>query len=244
MTRLQPFFYSIEIFIGNLHLVEINNIIVKELKGKSGIYGFLSKTSNKLYIGSSNNLNIRINNHIKGTQSNILLQRAINKYNLQDFILIIFEYHDAENLITREQFYLDTLKPEFNILKVAGSLLGFNHSEETKALMSKAKIGKNNPMFGVVRSGEGHPRGMLGKCHSTETLGKISASMGTAIYVHDSEGSLVNTFSSARKAAEHYNSSHSTIIKHVKNNKLFQSKWFLSYSKIFTGGSSKSSLEK
>lgn len=244
MTQLQPFFYSIEIFIGNLHLVEINNIIVKELKGKSGIYGFFSKTTNKLYIGSSIYLNTRINNHIKGTQSNILLQRAINKYNLQDFILIIFEYCDAEDLITREQFYLDTLKPEYNILKVAGSLLGYKHTKETITKISVANSGENNPMFGVVRSGEDHPRGMLGKSHSTETLNKISASMGTAIYVHDSEGSLVNSFSSARKAAEHYDSSHSTIIKHVKNNKLFQSKWFLSYSKIFTGGSSKGSSEK
>ena len=32
----------------------------------------------------------------------------------------------------REQYYLDCLKPEYNILKIAGSSLGFKHSEETK----------------------------------------------------------------------------------------------------------------
>ena len=50
MTRLQPFFSTIEQSIGYLHLAEIQKIIRKELKGKSGIYGFLSKTNNKLYI--------------------------------------------------------------------------------------------------------------------------------------------------------------------------------------------------
>jgi len=64
---------------------------------------------------------MRFNNHVNGSQSNILFQNAINKYNLQEFIFIIFEYCDAEGLLSREQFYLDFLEPEYNILKVAGS---------------------------------------------------------------------------------------------------------------------------
>ncbi len=39
-------------------------------------------------------------------------------------------------LIEREQYYLDLLKPEYNILKIAGSMLGFKHSEATKIKMS------------------------------------------------------------------------------------------------------------
>src|SRR5207248_3027116 len=42
-----------------------------------------------------------------------------------------------EILIEREQFYLDKFKPEYNILKVAGSSFGFKHSEATRELMSK-----------------------------------------------------------------------------------------------------------
>src|SRR4051794_6615695 len=115
MTRLQLFFSTIEQSMGYLHLAEIQKIIKKELKGKPGIYGFLSKSNNKLYIGSSINLSIRFNKHIKGSQSNILLQRAINKYNLQNFIFVVFEYCETEELLFREQFYIDSLKPEFNI---------------------------------------------------------------------------------------------------------------------------------
>jgi group I intron endonuclease len=195
MTRLQPFFSTIEFLIGYLHLAEIQNIIIKELKGKSGIYGFLCQSNNKLYIGSSIDLSTRFNNHIKGFKSNILLQRAINKYNLQDFYFIIFEYCEPEELLSREQFYLDEIKPEFNILKTAGSLLGYKHTEEsiakmseiktgqnnpnfgitptaeTKALISETKKGENNPMFG--KTGESHPR--FGTTHSAESIAKISA---------------------------------------------------------------------
>jgi hypothetical protein len=84
MTRLQPFFSTIELAIGYLHLTEIQDITKKELKNKSGIYGFVCKSNNKLYIGSSKTLSTRFNNHIKGSRSNILLQKAISKYNLQD----------------------------------------------------------------------------------------------------------------------------------------------------------------
>ena len=42
------------------------------------------------------------------------------------------EYCAPENTIEREQYYLTSLKPKYNILKVAGSLLGYKHSEETK----------------------------------------------------------------------------------------------------------------
>jgi group I intron endonuclease len=119
MTRLQPFFTTTESSVGYLHLAEIQKIIKEELKNKSGIYAFICNSNNKLYIGSSEQLSYRFNRQIKGYNSNILLQRAINKYNLHDFIFIILEYCEPDKLILREQFYIDSLKPEFNILKVA-----------------------------------------------------------------------------------------------------------------------------
>ena len=62
-----------------IHLKTIMNKIVIELKDNKGIYGFLGKIDNKLYIGSSENLVRRFKEHIKGDKSNIRLQRAIKK---------------------------------------------------------------------------------------------------------------------------------------------------------------------
>jgi hypothetical protein len=51
-----------------------------------------------------------------------------------------------------EQFFIDTLLPEFNIASTAGSLLGFKHSEESIAKMILAKKGEENPMYGKKHS--------------------------------------------------------------------------------------------
>jgi len=52
-----------------------------------------------------------------------------------NFRLEIPEYCAAEKCLEREQYYLDHLKPEYNVLKVAGSPFGFKHSPETIAKM-------------------------------------------------------------------------------------------------------------
>ena len=80
--------------------------------------------------------------------------------------LEIIEYCEKSDLIKKEQYYIDLLKPEYNILKIAGSSLGFKHTEESLAKM----IGEKNPMFG--KKGVKHP--MFGKKLSEETRLKIS----------------------------------------------------------------------
>ena len=45
---------------------------------------------------------------------------------------MILVYCDKYDLIKREQYYLNKLNPEYNILKIGGSSRGFKHSKETK----------------------------------------------------------------------------------------------------------------
>jgi len=59
--------------------------------------------------------------------------KALVKYGYSEFSLVIIEYCDPENCVEREQYYIDTVEPEYNILKFAGSNKGFKHSEETLA---------------------------------------------------------------------------------------------------------------
>lgn len=69
------------------------------------------------------------------------------------------------------------------------------------------------------------------KTHSAETLAKMSIVRGSSVYVYsfDKPSTLIYTFSSTRKAAEHFECSYVTIAKYIKNGKLFQEKWVLSY---------------
>lgn len=74
----------------------------------------------------------------------MVIYKALLKYGYSGFKLEILEYcNQKEKVLIREQYYLDLLKPPYNILKQAGSSLGFRHTEETRALMSISA--KNKP---------------------------------------------------------------------------------------------------
>ena len=116
--------------------------ILKDNKGKSGIYLWKNENNGKLYVGSSQDLARRLkqyyNFNFLTKYSNMNINKALLKYGYSSFSLYILEYCDGstkENIIKREQYYIDLLKPEYNILKIAGSSLGFKHTEESLAKM-------------------------------------------------------------------------------------------------------------
>lgn len=60
------------------------------------------------------------------------IHNALLKYGFKNFSLEILEYCEkGVDLVKREQYYFDLLKPEYNLLKIAGSPLGFKHSAKT-----------------------------------------------------------------------------------------------------------------
>jgi effector-binding domain-containing protein len=64
--------------------------------------------------------------------------------------LEIIEYCEANICIEKEQFYLDLLQPEYNILKFAGTSKGYKHTKEAlkkiKEHLSKYSINKKIPV--------------------------------------------------------------------------------------------------
>lgn len=47
----------------------------------------------------------------------------------------ILEYCDKGEALNREQYYLDNLKPQYNIVETAGSTVGYTHTPESLAKM-------------------------------------------------------------------------------------------------------------
>lgn len=121
--------------------------ILKQNKSKSGIYWWVNVIDNKNYIGSSINLSRRFKeyynySHISKVRRNFPIHSALLEYGYSSFKLEILEYCEPNVLIEREQYYLDNLKPEYNVLKKAGSMLGFRHSEYTKKLFRITRLGR------------------------------------------------------------------------------------------------------
>lgn len=163
-----------------------NNII--EFPEKSGIYAIINIINDKHYIGSAINLKIRRRIHTnelkRNDHANSKLQNAWNKYWQYDFIFIILEYCNKEELIKREQWWIDNLKPEYNIAPMAGNQLGYRHTEATKVKLSLIqKI--PNPIKGkrvsealkgrkqTLQHIENMVNGRKGYKHSEETKRKI-----------------------------------------------------------------------
>jgi group I intron endonuclease len=57
------------------------------------------------------------------------IYKGLKKYGYSGFSLEILEYCDPKDVIKREQYYINLLKPKYNLLQVAGSSFGFKHSE-------------------------------------------------------------------------------------------------------------------
>lgn len=99
-----------------------------------GIYKITNLISGKIYIGSSTNIRSRIAHHYsdlkKQRHHNLHLQNSYNKYGRIAFISEVLEDCTLSNLIEREQYYIDSLKPEYNKLPIANSSAGRKLSEE------------------------------------------------------------------------------------------------------------------
>jgi len=108
----------------------------------SGIYEILNLRNGKRYVGSAVNLAHRWRQHqceLRKGRHNPHLQNAWNKHGADAFEFRVLELvPDKSRLIEREQHYIDTLCPEYNVAKVAGSNFGVKWSCETLARMAVA----------------------------------------------------------------------------------------------------------
>ncbi len=117
--------------------------ILEENMNKSGIYKWNNLITKKNYVGSAINLGNRlkfyyITSNLKRVlnKESSMIYSAILKYGYSNFSLDILEYCEPDILISREQYYLDSLNPSYNILKVAGSRLGSKATMKTRITLS------------------------------------------------------------------------------------------------------------
>ena len=206
---------------------------------QSGIYKITNLINGKFYIGSSYNYYNRKREHLsklrRNTHTNSKLQNAFNKYKEYAFYFCLIEECEREKLIEREQYYIDTLKPEFNICLTAGTpvggMKGRHHTEESKIKNSNSHKGKPSPNKGKSPSEETRKKmsesGKLKKL-SEEHKRKIGLSgLGrkmppktpeTLLKMSESHKGHKPSFKSIRKGAESrrgYKHSHESIQKRL-----------------------------
>lgn len=150
---------------------------------------------------------------------------ALLQYGYSNFSFSILEYCAPSEGIARENHYISSLNPDYNLCPAA-SWLGKKHSAVTREKLSAANLGKINSATTRARMSAAHK----GKIHSEEHKAKISASMfgknsgknqpnSVKIEVLDLETNKKTIFPSMTAAAKSLNiSSHKTISFYFKNN--------------------------
>lgn len=137
---------------------------IKDFKRKAGVYKITCLKNNLFYIGSSWNLYKRYKEHTndlkKNRHTNDHLGNSWNKYGEANFLFEIIEECEINNILEREQYYLDTLFPwkrgvGFNHSPTAKSILGFKKSKESVELSRKILIERYGKTFEIISpSGE------------------------------------------------------------------------------------------
>jgi group I intron endonuclease len=145
----------------------------------SGIYKITNTAHGKFYVGSSVQIESRIFKHLcqlrKGKHNNGHLQSAYSLDGEDAFDFMLLEECDRADLLTREQHYMDALKPEYNICRVAGNTLGVLHTPASRAKMSAANIGNAR---------------MLGKQHTEETKRLIGSLAGQRRHTEEAKAKI------------------------------------------------------
>ena len=124
-----------------------------KLPRETGVYAIFNTISHKFYIGSTSEaFLIRFRGHKNafkvGIHHNQHMQREYDKYGFDKFKFIILEKCPPEECIIKEQCYLDTLNPSYNMCPLARSSRGVKRSKELKEHFSQMRMGYKNPMFG------------------------------------------------------------------------------------------------
>lgn len=224
------YYNRIEYEYNYTNLLIDKNKILKDNKDKSGVYRFINKKNNKSYVGSSNNLYYRLLNYFspkflekKIIINNSCIYRALLKYGYENFTLQILSYcskDDKSNLLKLEQYFIDSIKPEYNILKIAGSNLGFKHSPETLFKFKSRKLSSeaiNN--LKLAKKGKAPTSSLRALNHLLAVSYKITI---TNVITNQ-----IKNYDSLKTAALDLKVSHQTLSKYLKNKLLLKGTYLI-----------------
>jgi group I intron endonuclease len=119
------------------------------------IYSISFEGGRRAYIGSAKNLRYRMKAHLHllrlGRHHSIGLQRAANKYGLDNLIVkVLEEVPDITKLIEREQYWIDVFTGKrYNRSPTAASRLGTKMSASARRKISESLVG-NQHRVGIL----------------------------------------------------------------------------------------------
>jgi group I intron endonuclease len=157
------------------------NDLIRLFSNSSGVYQIRNVINGKRYIGSAKNFSKRWNAHIyrlkSGSHHSPPLQNAYLKYGENSFCFEVLKVCPTNSILNEEQALIDSVLPEYNVCKVAGSRAGSITSVETREKLSKAITGMKRGPDTIARMRASQRARKHWPSPTEEVRKKISASM-------------------------------------------------------------------
>jgi group I intron endonuclease len=217
----------------NLHLNETRKRILKETKGISGIYLIFNKVTNDFYIGSAstNRFYARFSNHLLYFRGSKVLKHAVRKYSISNFVFLILELfpeivnkENNKKLLDREDFYLKSLLPNYNILTEAGSSFGYNHAELDRIKMRYNYSLERRELIGNLNKNK---KLSLEKALTRNYSKEALLNMKKSIILYNLDRTVFGEYSNIIEGAKSINCSPKTIRRALKTDKKIVKRRFI-----------------
>ena len=179
---------------------------INNLKTKTGIYIITNDIDARIYIGSATSFKQRYATHrnkiMLNENCNPKLRNFANKYGIEHLTFSAVHACCKEDLLKVEQMYLDVFQPfddnGFNIVRKAGSPIGYKHTQEAKDKM-KGRTGlkwneEQKKYFSEIKKGIPAKEGMKKK------LREHYAGITKSVMVYNQDGFLAE-YPSAMEAS-------------------------------------------
>lgn len=203
-----------------------------------GVYCIKNIRNGRLYIGSSRNVEKRINQHFATlrakTHGNKNIQDDYNSGSSWFVSGVIEEVDDENNLIEREQFHLDRISNLYNICLIADSSFGVKRRTETIEKVRSANQGLVHPEWrnkikSKSQGGDNHwtkkrkvpfseeSRKKMSETHKALYRNGYKHPNAIKVAQYTTDGVFVKEWDSSEAVARHFNCNSQTIRNYINN---------------------------
>lgn len=129
------------------------------------IYMYINKVNGKRYVGKTIDFNRRYKEHLEDNKS--LLERAINKYGIENFDIIILckDIEDKEELNELEKYYIQYYNTLANDGYGYNLAIGGNGGDVTSQWSEKRREEFRQKMSEITKGRPSHMKGKCGELH-------------------------------------------------------------------------------
>ena len=238
----------------DLEFSDTRKKFLQDTKGLSGIYLILNKITLDYYIGSASTgrFYARFSNHLIYFKGSKIVKNAVKKYKLSNFAFLILELFpeivNKENnkiLLDKEDFYLKSMLPNYNILTEAGSCFGYKHTEIDRIKMKSNYSLERRLRIGNLNKNKTLSLATIEKIRDkalSKDKNKISISEQSLlnmkkrykpIVLYNLDKTVFGNYNSIKDAAKSLNCNIKTIIRALKTEKkLLKKRFIVNYLKI------------